>query len=89
MIQLVLTHTHVSSFELLLTLKSFILYVCHPEPQVRYFLVQTLGRKKELPLPFKLRHTTALGNFIGTVWESFPAKGIKHYSEADVPLERI
>lgn len=46
-------HTHFGSFEFLLTLQSVILYVSHPEPQVRYFLVQALGRREKLPLPFK------------------------------------
>lgn len=88
---IIMSHTNFGSFKLFLTLESFILYVSHPEPQVRYFLVQALGRKKELPLPFKLQHKPALGNCIATVWERFqifPAKGIKH-SQTDVPLERI
>lgn len=86
------THTHFGSFELFLTLESFILYVSHPEPQVRYFLVQALGIRTELPLPFKLYQKHALGNFIRAVWERFqvfPPKGIKHYFQTGVPLERI
>lgn len=48
-------HTHFGGFDLLLTLQSFILYVCHPEPQVGNFLVQTLGRRTEPPLLIKYR----------------------------------
>lgn len=39
--------THFSSFEFLLTLQSFILYVSHPEPQVCHFLVPALRRTKK------------------------------------------
>lgn len=74
------TQTHFGSFEFLLTLQSFILYVSHPEPQVRYFLVQTLGREKEPPL---VRTGELYGDCVGETAEfsllrggNIPAKGI-------------
>lgn len=59
--QLGSAHTHFGGFDLLLTLQSFILHVCHPEPQVGYFLVQALGRRTGPPLLIKYREEPAVG----------------------------
>lgn len=71
-----------SRFEFLLTLKSFILDVSHPEPQVRYFLVQTLGSRKQIHYPLISERNLLLGG-LWRLCGRFPAKSTKHYSQTD------